>query len=174
MMKKSKVKNLQSKISFWHPASLVCTVFGVGKIPFAPGTWGSLVGLIFYIFYGEWVVFALVPFFFIGAAAANHYGQKSGKDDASEIVVDEVVGMWVTILIFGVLTESIEYLGLLIAIILPVLFVTFRFFDIVKPFPIGWCDRNIKGGFGVMFDDVVAGIFAGITSALIFWLIELI
>lgn len=174
MKKKSAIKNQQSKISFWHPASLVCTVFGIGKLRPAPGTWGSLVGVVFFVIYPQLALLAVVPLFFIGAAAANHYSQITQSDDASEIVIDEVVGQWIAIFIgFSAYMEffiedSYWYLKLVI------FFLTFRFFDIVKPFPVGWVDRNIKGGLGVMLDDVVAGVLAGITSALIFWLITLI
>ena len=171
----------EKKISFWHPASLVCTVFGVGKIPFAPGTWGSLVGVGLFVLFPLLAIFTLVPLFFIGAAAANHYGQISKKNDASEIVIDEVIGQWVTILLGFYLAHQFKlnpYLTELCTVCwiikFIIFFVTFRFFDIVKPFPVGWIDRNIKGGLGVMLDDVVAGIFAGCTSALIFWLITLI
>lgn len=171
----------KGKVSFFHPASLVCTFFGVGKIRPAPGTWGSLVGVLLFVLFPVYAMLALVPLFFIGAAAANHYGQISGKSDASEIVIDEVVGQWVTIILgfwlvakFQLNPQLSELCSVCWVLKFVAWFVLFRFFDIVKKGPVGWCDRNIKGGFGVMFDDVVAGVLAGCTSALIFWLLTLI
>lgn len=170
-----------NKVSFWHPVSLVCTVFGIGKLRPAPGTWGSLAGVVLFVIWPHIALLAVVPLFFIGAAAANHYGQISKTEDASEIVVDEVVGQWVAIILgfwlanyYKINPYLTELCSICWIIKFLIWFALFRIFDIVKRGPVGWCDRNIKGGLGVMLDDVVAGILAGVTSVLIFYLISLI
>jgi phosphatidylglycerophosphatase A len=91
------------------------------------------------------------------------------------------VGQWIAIIIGFWLANSFQinpYLTELCSacwvIKYLICFALFRFFDIVKPFPVGWIDRNVKGGLGVMLDDVVAGILAGMTSVLIFYVIALI
>jgi len=128
----------------------VATLFGVGKWGKAPGTMGSLVALP--------VVFGfsyLNPFVYMGLCvlliilsivAADQYGE--GKD-LKEIVADEFVGLMVALFLVPK-TWVLWILG----------FVLFRFFDILKPFPISHFDKNVKGGFGVVLDDLVAGLFA--------------
>jgi len=174
-------------IGFWHPASLVCTCFGAGKMPFAPGTWGSLVGLAYFVLQMQMMTTTLEIYPFlnvlmiafldvttwlaIGVYCSNIYEKKTGQQDSSQIVIDEFVGQYLTCII--AIWGFVEYAGLTVNtnIALLVCFVTFRFFDIVKRGPVGWVDRNVKGGWGVMLDDVVAGVFAGLTSALIFTLL---
>lgn len=177
-----------SKISFWSPASLVSTVFGVGKIPFAPGTWGSLVGVLYFVYEIKAIdelgkalqydfsyylsIIDAVFGFLVGWWAAAIYDKKTKSHDSSEIVVDEVVGQFITCLI-AFLAIGGQYPENQ-ALFLLVCFATFRLFDIVKKGPVGWVDRNVKGGLGVMLDDIVAGVMAGITSTLIFYLIGII
>jgi len=177
----------EKKISFWHPASLICTCMGAGKISFAPGTWGSLVGLAY--FYLQTTIYNAADSFFplgykfyygfadmlvwlaIGLYCCKIYEAKSEEHDASEIVIDEFVGQYLTCII--AIWGFVDFLNIPINnnLALAVCFVFFRIFDIVKRGPVGWIDRNIKGGKGVMFDDVVAGILAGLTSGLVFILL---
>lgn len=169
-------KKEKAKFSYWHPAILFCTCSSVGRIPFAPGTWGSLAGvLIAAIFssYYEWMVISIL-FFFLGWLCSNIFEKKSGIHDSKEIVIDEVVGQILAFLVFGLVVDNmlpaaINQENILYAPI--ILFITFRAFDIVKRGPVGWVDKNVKGGLGVMLDDVVAGVLAGVTSALIFLVI---
>lgn len=172
--------NNEQRISFWHPASLLCTCFGIGKIPFAPGTWGSLFGVGYVLLwleflpnmFGAGLVFLdIICGFFIGWWCSNIYEGKSGKHDSSEIVIDEWVGQALTFVIFFLIIEKTPAMENITILFIAINFITFRFFDILKPFPISWVDKNVKGGLGVMLDDVLAGIAAGITSALIFLLI---
>ena len=102
-------------------------------------------------------------FLFLGIISANSYDKERNTSDSKEIVIDEVVGMMITYLPIIWLTDeqnnSLAFSGW----IQPLLaFLLFRFFDVLKPWPISWVDQNIKGGLGVMLDDVLAGILAAI------------
>ena len=132
---------------------VLATCFGVGSIPFAPGTWGSLfaVLLIYNIaFLQEWIILAtvlIVAFSWWVCVEVN----KEIKSDSSEIVIDEFAGMFMTCMFI-----NHDFISLVFA------FLFFRFFDIVKPWPISWVDKSIKNGSGILFDDLIAGLFAGI------------
>ena len=136
------------------PATLIATWFGSGLLKPAPGTWGTAAALPFawlIALYGGGLglLVAAVVLFPIGCWAASRYDAGTGGHDNSQIVVDEVVGVWLTLCI--VPPDILHYaLG----------FVLFRIFDIIKPWPIRWADRRVGGGFGVMIDDVIAGLFA--------------
>lgn len=93
------------------------------------------------------------------------YEKEAGIHDSSEIVIDELAGMWIALAICGINSENVLILA-------PLAFIFFRVFDIWKPSIIGKIDRDLKGGLGVMADDVVAGIFAGICTAGTWQLIE--
>ena len=133
--------------------------FGIGLIPEMPGTMGSLAALplarlLFSL--GDWpaVAAAAVVIFAIGWWASAELERHSDTSDPSYIVVDEVAGQLIPLIL--VPPDWLLYaLG----------FGLFRFFDIVKPWPVSWADREIKGGLGVMFDDVLAGLFAAIVLA---------
>jgi phosphatidylglycerophosphatase A len=150
------------KLGFWHPATLSATWFGVGLLRPAPGTWGSLaalpVGLILILVLTP-VGLALIAalFFAIGVWASNAMEAASQTKDPSSVVLDEVVGQWV-VLLFTPLT-----LGWYAAA-----FLLFRLFDIWKPWPVRWADRELKGGLGVMSDDVLAAIYAALTITILF------
>lgn len=146
---------------------LFASVFGVGYLPKAPGTWGSVAGLLIWFFYPA---FAMIPIlFFLGYAATWCILPYNASKDPSFIVIDEVVGVMITLAIMG----SVSLPSILIG------FVLFRFFDILKPFPINWLDHyfETKGdalaAFGVMIDDVLAGVFAGILGYIALMIIKL-
>ena len=101
----------------------------------------------------------------IAAKQIDIYEKEIGIHDSSEIVIDELAGMWLTLSICGLTSENILFTA-------PLAFIFFRLFDIYKPSIIGRIDRNVKGGLGVMGDDVIAGIFAGICTALSWQLID--
>lgn len=148
------------RLPFSHPANYISTWFGVGYCPIAPGTAGSIaaVPIAWGIHqlagpYGSGVLFvAAVVVFFVGLWASHVYAATTGGGDPKEVVVDEVAGQWLA-LVF-VLPDQLWMFA--------VGFVLFRFFDIVKPWPVNWADRHLPGGWGIMLDDVVAGIYAGI------------
>ena len=142
---------------------LFLTVGYSGLSPKAPGTVGSFVSLL--------LVLALLPYLhvstiflialFISVIAVKQidiYEKEVGTHDGKEIVIDELAGMWIAISICGITQENM-------IIMAPLAFVYFRLFDIWKPSVIGRIDREVKGGWGVMGDDLVAGIAAGIATA---------
>jgi len=139
------------------------TVLGVGFIPFASGTFGSLagvfVGYIINIFSFNFFYFLIPILFIFGVIGSNIYENKTGKKDSSIIVIDEVVGQLIAMM--PIINNNF-------LIILS--FFIFRLFDIYKPWPASYFDKNIKGGLGVMLDDVVAGIY----TAIIVYLLSLI
>ena len=138
-----------------HPAVLLATWFGVGLLPKAPGTWGSLAALPFAwaihaTFGAAGLAIATVAVFGVGLWASSRYVRRAGIADPGAVVIDEVAGQWLTLLPAG--TDPVLYgAG----------FVLFRVADIWKPWPVSWADRSLPGGFGVMADDILAGAIAG-------------
>lgn len=139
----------------------LATFFKIGKISKAPGTVATLATIpVWYLlaqtgpFIYMAVTFLLFP---IGVWAASIYEERTGTHDSKEIVIDEVVGFLITMTWLPITWQS-AVLGFLI----------FRFFDIVKPPPIRQLDKKVPGGFGVMVDDVVAGIMSSILMQLIY------
>lgn len=141
-------------LPFLHPACLLATWFGSGLLPRAPGTWGSLAALPCAVPIvwagGPWALLAAALLLYLpGVWAARHYAAGAGRQDPGEIVIDEVVGQWLALVP--------------VAFDLPmyaVAFLAFRVFDIVKVWPANWVDRRLPGGWGIMTDDVVAGVYA--------------
>jgi phosphatidylglycerophosphatase A len=134
------------------------SVFFVGFAPVASGTVGSLpaVGVAFFLSQRPIIIlFLAVVLFLAGTALSSRAETILGRKDPSEIVIDEFVGMLVAFLWIPMSWTSII-----------LVFLLFRVFDILKPFPAGRCER-IEGGFGVMADDVVAGIYANIVFRII-------
>ena len=140
------------------------TLFYSGLSKKAPGTAGSLLALILGMFIINF--FNLTTLFLlsilitvVAVKEINIYERMVGTHDNSEIVIDELAGMWIAMSIAGVTSD-----GYLIATLA---FVFFRIFDIWKPSIIGRIDKNVDGGMGVMGDDRVAGVFAGLSAALV-------
>ncbi|WP_169569156.1 phosphatidylglycerophosphatase A [Sneathiella limimaris] len=145
---------MSGSISKLHPATILSTWFWSGLSPKAPGTVGSLAALPFgfvILVYGGQIhlLLATVVVFLLGTFTTHIYVTRTGKSDPKEVVIDEVAGQWLAILVAGT-----SPLALLLG------FLFFRLFDIWKPWPISWMDKNIKGAIGVMLDDLVAGLFA--------------
>ena len=137
--------------SLKQPAIFLSTLGGIGYLPKAPGTWASLVTLAPVFFIQKYTEpFGLLVFcsliFIIGIWACTHHEILTKSHDPKNCVIDECLGQSLVLLFTP--NDPIFYL---------LAFVYFRFFDIVKPWPTNWFDRNVKGGLGVMFDDVVAG-----------------
>jgi len=142
------------RLALWHPACLLSTWFGAGLLPGVPGTWGSAAALPF-----AWVIatafgsvgllIAGALVFCVGVWAAEVYVRRSGIQDPGPVVIDEVAGQWIT-LAFAPLTPFAYLLG----------FLLFRICDILKPWPAGWADRQVTGGFGAMLDDALAALYA--------------
>lgn len=129
----------------------IATFFYIGYAPVAPGTVGSFVALILWWFVPSNFVFIagflVVLFFFLGVWASTIVEQYSGIIDPSHIVIDEVVGIGVPLLF---IPKDVMLYG--------IVFVVFRFFDITKVFPICLAERWVPKGWGIMLDDVIAGI----------------
>jgi len=149
--------------------SLFVTMFGLGKIKFMPGTFGSLATtiLLFYLFHSlnissniiliGWIIIFIYSFY----AISSHIRNDKNKDPG-EIIIDEFLGQSIPIYLYeishGITEESNEaiiYYGLF--------FILFRYFDIMKPFPVSFFDRNFKNSFGVIFDDICAGLYVVLT-----------
>ena len=145
--------------------SLFVTMLGLGKIKIIPGTFGSLVTVILlYIFFhilnistNIILLFLLTIFIYSFSAVASHIENSENKDPG-EIIIDEFIGQSIPIYLYEVShgtekspNEAIIFYG--------VCFILFRFFDILKPFPVSFFDRNFKNSFGVIMDDVFAGIY---------------
>ena len=139
---------------------LLACGFGSGFLPKAPGTWGSVFGLLVW-----WWLLAPTPWFVQLGVAATTFAlgwwvvgrvtRRYGCHDDPAIVIDEIVGIWVALLGIGQ-SWILALFG----------FVLFRLLDIAKPWPIGLADRRVPGGFGVMFDDLIAGVLVAIVLQL--------
>lgn len=131
----------------------IATGFGAGYLPKAPGTWGSLLALPLHFFLRQLTpshyALALGAIFFIAVITAGQAEKILDRKDPGVIVIDEVIGMLIT-LIAAPDNPLIWLLG----------FALFRFFDIFKPYPIRLIDQRINGGLGIVLDDVLAGIYS--------------
>lgn len=153
--------------SLADPWVLLATAGGLGLSPRAPGTVGSLGALLplWLLTHLPWPWFALFTagVFVIGVWASDRIERRYGGHDHSAIVIDEVVGQWLAIGLPLYLAPGFwSALDLAVAG-----FVLFRLFDIAKPPPVGWLDRRVSGGLGVMVDDVAAGLMAA--TVLLVW-----
>ncbi|MFP3943153.1 MAG: phosphatidylglycerophosphatase A [Alphaproteobacteria bacterium] len=151
-------------------AKRIATCFGIGYFRPAPGTWGSAVALplawaIEIILGPGGLTFAALVAALAGVWAGGAYAAWSGKRDPKEIVIDEVAGQWLTLAIVAAVERTLTPMAMLIG------FLAFRFFDIVKPRPARQAE-NLRGGWGVMADDLVAGAYAGLTTLVALWLIR--
>lgn len=146
-----------------HPAHFSALGFGSGLAPKAPGTVGTLVGLpLYYLIQHQPIVQQLIIIavaFIIGVYLCDKTGKALGVADHGGIVWDEIVAM---MLVLTITPFSFLWWG--------VAFILFRLFDIWKPFPIRQCDAKLKGGFGVMFDDLLAAVYAMLVLKALLWI----
>ena len=146
------------------PRHLLSLGFGAGLSPRAPGTVGTLVAIPFYLVLAElpWPAYLLVvaAAFVLGVYLCRYTSQALGVHDHSGIVWDELVGYWITMI-----AVPTSWPWIITG------FVLFRFFDIVKPWPVKLADARMTGGFGIMFDDVLAGFYALACLHLILYLV---
>lgn len=154
-----------SKKVWQDPIYFIAFGFGSGLMPIAPGTWGTLAALPIYLllagsFWGTYLILTLAAFI-LGVAVCERVSSDLGVHDYSGIVWDEVVGYLLTMFLapVGVIWMAIG-------------FVLFRVFDIWKPYPISIVDKRVKGGFGIMLDDVLAAVPAWGGVQLIAWCFE--
>ena len=143
-----------ARLVWWHPAALVATGFGIGHLPWVPGSWGSLVALL----YG-WEITeaggrvalatAAIIAFALGVWASSRVAAASGVEDPRFVVIDEIAAQWLVLLAAPL--DPRAYAAA---------FLLFRVFDILKPWPIRWIERRVPGGLGIMVDDIGAAIYA--------------
>ena len=155
---------------------LISSFFYVGFLRPAPGTWGSIAGIILayillitvnlFTFYLILLFTILVGFW----ATKQYIEQNSEKSDPSEVVIDEVIGQWIAVLPIGFTLKITEFSGKELLLVWLWAFVSFRFFDVIKLGLVGWAD-NLGGALGVLLDDILAGIAAGLTVTVLILLI---
>ncbi|HJT28375.1 MAG TPA: phosphatidylglycerophosphatase A [Pyrinomonadaceae bacterium] len=143
--------------------ALAIATCGVGYLPLAPGTFGSLVGVGLFLLLVRVnplvIVVAILAVTFAGIWAGSRIEQLSGRKDPGKVVVDEVAGQMIALF---PLTLSTRWSTLAVI----VSFILFRFFDIVKPYPANRL-QDLHGGMGIMFDDLVAGVYGAIVVSII-------
>jgi phosphatidylglycerophosphatase A len=136
------------------PVHLLSLGFGSGLSPHAPGTMGTLVAIPLYLLLSRlelWPYLIVVAAgFLLGIYVCDKTSKALGVHDHSGIVWDEIIGYWITMIAIPAVTWQWILAG----------FVLFRFFDIVKPWPVRIADKRVPGGFGIMFDDLLAGLYA--------------
>ncbi|AHX12135.1 phosphatidylglycerophosphatase [Dyella jiangningensis] len=153
----------QRRLLLATPAGWLACGFGSGLAPFAQGTAGSLAAIVPWLLLRtlplQLYVFAVVVAFVAGVWACGIAGRMLGVDDHRSIVWDEFVGMWIALIPTVMPVFWASWSSVVIG------FLLFRLFDVWKPWPIRLLDQRLKGGVGVMMDDIVAGVFAAIVLA---------
>ena len=165
--------------------SLFVTMLGLGKIKFIPGTFGSLATtIILYILFQilnvptNFILLGLVIIFIYSFPAVSSHIKDNENKDPSEIIIDELIGQSIPIFAYEI-SHGTEKSPDEALIFYCICFVLFRFFDIIKPFPVSFFDKNFKNTFGVIMDDVCAGLyvilslicFMVLSSYFIWWII---
>ena len=138
--------------------SIFTTLFGIGYSPIAPGTIGSIFSIVFLYFLIKFVSYSFLVIIFLiilftSLKLIEKYSNLLKSHDSSTIVIDEFLGIFLIILFYDYLKFTNDFIMFLLILIL------FRFFDILKVFPINWVDKNIKNSFGVVLDDLLAGVY---------------
>ena len=144
-------------------------MFGLGKIKFMPGTFGSLATTIFlfYLFHtlnisSNIILFGWIIVFIYSFYAISTYTKDSENKDPGEIVIDEFLGQSIPIYLYEI-SHNLSKERDEALIYYSIIFVLFRYFDIMKPFPVSFFDKNFKNSFGVIMDDICAGLYVVLT-----------
>ena len=144
---------------------LFVTIFGLGKIPKIPGTFGSLFTvIILFIFFhifdisSNLILICLVVVFIFSFSAVGIYIKDNKNKDPKEVIIDEFIGQSIPIYLYEI-SHGTEKTSDEAIIFYSLCFILFRFFDILKPFPVSYFDKNFKNSFGVIMDDVCAGFY---------------
>ena len=145
--------------------TLFVTIFGLGKIPKIPGTFASFVTIIILYFFfhvfnisSNAILILLITIFTLSFLAVETHIKDNEDKDPKEVVVDEFIGQSIPIYLYEI-SHGTEKSADEALILYGVCFILFRFFDIAKPFPVSFFDRNFKNSFGVIMDDVCAGFY---------------
>tara|TARA_B110001452_G_scaffold138897_1_gene115481 strand:+ start:1251 stop:1754 length:504 start_codon:yes stop_codon:yes gene_type:complete len=156
---------------------LFVTMFGLGKIKIIPGTFGSLATVIilyssFNVFYisSNLILLGLIIIFLYSFVAVTYYIKNSDNKDPGEIIIDEFIGQSIPIYLYEI-SHGVEKNPYESIIFYGICFILFRYFDIMKPFPVSYFDKNFKNSFGVIMDDVCAGLFV-VLSLICFMLLK--
>ena len=149
-----------NKINF-----LFVTLFGIGKLKKIPGSYASLVTTVFLFilfhildFSPNFVLIGVVIVFLISLYAVNIFIKDLENKDPKEIVIDEFIGQSIPICLYEIAHEGTKETNQVLTFYF-IMFILFRIFDIVKPYPISYYDKNFKNSFGVVMDDVCAGLY---------------
>ena len=149
-----------NKINF-----LFVTLFGIGKIKMLPGSFASLATVLFLFFLfhilnvsSNVVLFLIIIIFFISLYAVNIFIKNLTNKDPREIVIDEFIGQSIPICLYEIAHDIPKETDQILKFYL-IMFILFRFFDITKPFPVSYYDKIFKNSFGVIMDDVCAGLY---------------
>ena len=145
--------------------TLFVTMFGLGKIPRIPGTFGSLATVIILYFFfhifnlsSNLILIFLIVVFILSFSAVAHHIKDNENKDPKEVIIDEFIGQSIPIYLYEI-SHDTEKSPNEALIFYGICFVLFRFFDITKPFPVSFFDKNFKNSFGVIMDDVCAGLY---------------
>ena len=148
--------------------NIFVSIFYIGYIRYAPGTWGSLasLGIIFFLFNIINVSFSIliilfVFLFFLSNYLINYFSSITNSHDSKHIVIDEFLGMFFIFLFYDVIFVYNNYITYLL------IFVCFRIFDVFKIFPANYFDKKLLSGYGVILDDIIAGIYTVLTMIII-------
>ena len=157
----------QRRALLCHPAGWIATGFGVGLSPLAPGTAGSLAALLPWLLLRQlplpWYLLALALAAALGVWACAWCVRILHSGDPRVAVFDEFVGQWLALTPLLVMPPH-SVLWICAG------FILFRIFDVLKPWPVSWADCNVKGGIGVMLDDVLAALYAALALGALLWL----
>ncbi len=144
------------------------SIFYIGFIKFAPGTWGSMISILilfplfkFYILSLPILIIIFVILFFISNYLINLYSKMTNSYDSRNIIIDEFLGIYIIFFFYDYLYIYNNYITLIL------IFFIFRFFDIIKIYPANYIDKNIKNGYGVILDDLIAGIYTIVTMIIL-------
>ena len=145
--------------------TLFVTMFGLGKVSKIPGTFGSLATvIILYVFFhifnlsSNSILLFLIFVFILSFSAVAHHIKDNENKDPKEVIIDEFIGQSIPIYLYEI-SHGTEKSPDEALIFYGICFVLFRFFDIAKPFPVSFFDKNFKNSFGVIMDDVIAGFY---------------
>ena len=151
---------MNNKIIFF-----IVTLFGIGKISKIPGSIASLVTTIFLFFLfhilkisPNFVLISLIIIFFISLYAVNIFIKDLDNKDPKEVVIDEFIGQSIPICLYEIAHEGSKDINQVLTFY-SIMFILFRIFDIAKPYPVSYYDKNFKNSFGVIMDDVAAGLY---------------
>ena len=152
--------NMSKKIIY-----LFVTLFGIGKLKKIPGSYASLATTIFLFFLfhifnisPNIVLISVIIVFFISLFAINFIIKDFDNKDPKEIVIDEFIGQSIPICLYEIAHEGSKETSQVLTFYF-IMFVLFRIFDITKPYPVSYYDKNFKNSFGVIMDDVCAGLY---------------